>query len=214
MACARRADGGPVQRRGGDGDHRAAGVGQAVPADPTVPQAAERAAAASPYNQPVAVSAGRVDQDWARVPPHDQRLGFQVRREPAERRVQGVPHPLPGVVLPLHNQRVGGELPGRELGTGGQPRVDERQGGVIDAGQVRGVAQRGQVARTVANARDDPAGAGHTGLLPPAGPGLAGAVSTDAVLTAAVLTGPGLIGTAAKPTRVLWTADAAGVVTR
>jgi hypothetical protein len=26
--------------------------------------------------------------------------------------------------------------------------------------------------------------------------------------------GPGLIGTAAKPTRALWTADAAGVVTR
>jgi len=33
-------------------------------------------------------------------------------------------------------------------------------------------------------------------------------------LADAVLTGPGLIGTAAKPTRVLWTADAAGVVTR
>jgi hypothetical protein len=137
-----------------------------------VPQAAEHAAAASPNDEPVAVPAGHADQDRARVPPHDQRLGFQVRREPAERRVQRVPHPLPGVVLPLHDQRVGGELPGRELGTGGQPGVDERQGGVVDAGQVRGV------------------------------------------LPGAVLTGPGLIGTAAKPTRVLWTADAAGVVTR
>ena len=161
-----RTDGGPVQRRGGDGDHRAAGVGQAVPADPPVPKAAERTAAASPYDQSVAVPAGRVDQDWARVPPDDQRLGFQVWREPAERRVQGAPHPLPGVVLPLHNQRVGGELPGREPGTGGQPGVDERQGGVVDAGQVRGVTQRGQVARTGADARDDPAGAGHAGLLP------------------------------------------------
>jgi hypothetical protein len=37
---------------------------------------------------------------------------------------------------------------------------------------------------------------------------------TGPVLTGPVLTGPGLIGTAAKPTRVLWTADAAGVVTR
>jgi hypothetical protein len=199
-----RTNGGPVQRRGGNGDHWAAGVGQAVPADPAVPQAAERAAAASPYDQPVAVPAGRADQDRARVSPHDQRFGFQVRREPAERRVQGVPHPLPGVVLPLHNQRAGGELPGRELGTGGQPGMDERQGGVVGAGQVRGLTQRGQVARTGADARDDPAGAGHAGLLPPAGPGLADAVST----------GPGLIGTAAKPTRVLWTADAAGVVTR
>ncbi|HEY1324431.1 MAG TPA: hypothetical protein VGF32_29500 [Streptosporangiaceae bacterium] len=45
-----------------------------------MPQAAERAAAASPYNQPVAVLAGRADQDRARVPPHDQRLGLQVRR--------------------------------------------------------------------------------------------------------------------------------------
>lgn len=170
MACARRADGDPVQRRGGDGDHRAGGAGQAVAADPAVPQAAERAAAASPYDQPVAVPAGRVDQDRARVSTHDQRLGFQVRREPAERRVQGMPHPLPGVVLPLHNQRVGGELPGREPGTGGQPGVHERQGGVIDAGQIRGVAQRGQVARTVADASDDPAGADHADLLPPAGP--------------------------------------------
>jgi hypothetical protein len=170
MACARRADGGPVQRRGGDGDHRAAGVGQAVPADLSVPEAAERAATASPYDQPVAVPAGRADQDRARVPPHDQRLGFQVRREPAERRVQGVPHPLPGSVLPLQDQRIGGERPGRELGAGRQPDMDERQGGVVDAGQVRGVAQRGQVARTAADARDDPAGAGHAGLLPPAGP--------------------------------------------
>ena len=166
-----RADGGPVQRRGGDGDHRAAGVGQAVPADFSVPEVAERAATASPYDQPVAVPAGRADQDRARAPPHDQRLGFQVRREPAERRVQGVPHPLPGIVLPLQNQRIGRELPGREHRAGGQPGVDERQGGVIDAGQVRGVAQRGQVARTAADARDDPAGAGHGGLLPPAGPG-------------------------------------------
>ena len=71
--------------------------------------------------------------------------------------------------------------------------MDERQGGVVGAGQVRGVTQRGQVARTGADARDDPAGAGHAGLLPPAGPGLADAV----------LTGPGLIGTAAKPPRVL-----------
>jgi len=165
-----RTNGGPVQRRGGNGDHWAAGMGQAVPADPAVPQAAERAAAASPYDQPVAVPAGRADQDRARVPPHDQRLGFQVRREPAERRVQGVPHPLPGVVLPLQDQRTGGELPGRELGAGRQPGVDERQGRVIDAGQIRGVAQRGQVARTAADARDDPAGAGHAGLLPPAGP--------------------------------------------
>jgi hypothetical protein len=30
----------------------------------------------------------------------------------------------------------------------------------------------------------------------------------------AQVAGPGLIGTAAKPTRALWTADAAGVVTR
>jgi hypothetical protein len=194
-----RTDSGPVQRRGGNGDHRAAGVGQAVPADPAVPQAAERAATASPYDQPVAVPAGRADQDRTRVSPHDQQLGFQVRREPAERRVQGVPHPLPCVVLPLHNQRVGGELPGRELGTGGQPGVDERQGGVVDAGQVRGLTQRGQVARTGADARHDPACAGHADLLPPASPGLAG---------------PGLIGAAAKPTRVLWTGDAAGVVTR
>ncbi len=166
-----RTNGGPVQRRGGNGDHWAAGMGQAVPADPAVPQAAERAAAASPYDQPVAVPAGRADQDRARVSPHDQRFGFQVRREPAERRVQGVPHPLPGVVLPLHNQRAGGELPGRELGTGGQPGMDERQGGVVGAGQVRGLTQRGQVARTGADARDDPAGAGHAGLLPPAGRG-------------------------------------------
>ncbi len=128
-----------------------------------------RAATASPYDQPVTVPAGRADQDRARVPPHDQRLGFQVRREPAERRVQGVPHPLPGIVLPLQNQRIGGERPGREPGAGGQPDVDERHGG---------------------------------------------AVLTGAVLTGAVLAGAGLIGTAAKPTRVLWTADAAGVVAR
>jgi hypothetical protein len=73
--------------------------------------------------------------------------------------------------------------------TGGKPGVDERQGGAVDAGQVRGLAQRGQVARTSADARDEPAGAGHAGLL-------------------------GLIGTAAKRTPVLWTADAAHVVTR
>jgi hypothetical protein len=35
----------------------------------------------------------------------------------------------------------------------------------------------------------------------------------QAVLTGTVLTGPGLIGTAAKPTPALWTADAADVVT-
>jgi hypothetical protein len=40
------------------------------------------------------------------------------------------------------------------------------------------------------------------------------AVLTGAVLTGPGLIGPGLIGAAAKPTRVLWTADAAGVVTR
>jgi hypothetical protein len=78
-----RTDGGPVQRRGRDGDHRAAGVGQAVPADPAVPQAAERTAVASPYDQPVAVPADRADQDRARISPHDQRLGFQVRDDPA-----------------------------------------------------------------------------------------------------------------------------------
>jgi hypothetical protein len=43
---------------------------------------------------------------------------------------------------------------------------------------------------------------------------LAGAVLAGTVPAGAVLAGPGLIGTAAKPTRVLWTADAAGVVTR
>ena len=41
-ARARRSGRGPVQRRGRDGDHRAAGVGQAVPADLSVPEAAER----------------------------------------------------------------------------------------------------------------------------------------------------------------------------
>jgi hypothetical protein len=39
-------------------------------------------------------------------------------------------------------------------------------------------------------------------------------VLTGAVLTSAVFTGPGLIGTAAKRTPALWTADAADVVTR
>ena len=52
------AGGAPVERRGGDGDHGAAGVGQAVPADQAVPEAAERAAAAGPDDQRVTVVAG------------------------------------------------------------------------------------------------------------------------------------------------------------
>jgi hypothetical protein len=43
---------------------------------------------------------------------------------------------------------------------------------------------------------------------------LTGAVLTGPGLIGPGLIGPGLIGAAAKPTRVLWTADAAGVVTR
>lgn len=58
MACARRADGGPVQRRGGDGDHRAAGLGQAVAADPAVNGPGQSPAVPSSDDQQVA-AAGR-----------------------------------------------------------------------------------------------------------------------------------------------------------
>ena len=82
-------------------------------ADLAGPDAAGHIAAPGPDDQRGAVPAGRADQDRARSPPHDQRLGRDIRREPAERHIQSVPEPPPGVLLPLADHRVGGELPGR-----------------------------------------------------------------------------------------------------
>ena len=73
-------------------------MGQAVPADLAVPEAADRAAASGPDHQRGTVLASRADQDRARKPRPDQRLGRDIRREPAERHVRGAPEPLPGVI--------------------------------------------------------------------------------------------------------------------
>ena len=123
-------------------------MGQAVAADPAVPQAAERTAAASPYDQPVAVPAGRADQDRARVPPHDQRLASRSGGSPPN-----------AVSRACHIRCQAASCHCRTSGSEGN-------------GQAANSGPEGSQAR------------------------------------------PWVFGAAVKPTRVLWTADAAGVVTR
>ena len=94
---------------GRDGDHRAAGVRQAVAAHPAAGQAAQGTAAACAHDEQVPGAAGSIDEHLAGLAAQHRGCGPEICGQAPPRQVEGLPEPLPGGLLPDCAQ-VGGRL--------------------------------------------------------------------------------------------------------
>jgi len=136
------------QAGGRDGQHGALGAGQAVAADPAAGDAGQGGAAAGADDEQVAGFAGDTGQDGPGFAALDDGLDQQaggLRSSPGG--IEGVSQPLPGVFGPDTVEVETRTAPAGEVTAWRYPCIDGNHGGVVDAGEVRGVAQCAQAAR-------------------------------------------------------------------
>jgi hypothetical protein len=88
------------ERRSRNGQYRAAGVGQAVPANTAAPQPPQRALAPGANDQPIAWLAAHQGQCLARLAAQHHGLGTDTGVQAAKGGIEGVPQPLLGLVFP------------------------------------------------------------------------------------------------------------------